>query len=99
VATVSSLRSQVAALKVRATPERQVRQWEVSLEEGEELCEELRQQLGPHDQVIIRYYPRGYLGIDDASTRGQVMSCWQPGPRGRNRPLIIRQYGVDTSKV
>lgn len=97
--SVDTLRRRVAALYDRAKPPPSSRDWVIDLEEGEELCEELRAQLGPYDTLCIRFYPRGYLGVDGTSTSGQFISSWRRGPRGRLIPHIVRQYGVDISKV
>jgi hypothetical protein len=99
VRTSSALARRVAVLRRKMNPVREPRDYVVALEEGEELSEELQAQLGPHDTVTIREYPRGFLGVDGASTRGQHMSCWLRGPRGRMIPHVIRQYNVDISKV
>jgi hypothetical protein len=99
MASIDALRRQVAAMRARVDPPPEAHQWELLLEEGEELSEELRAQLGPHDQVCIRYYPKGYLGQDGHSTSGQVMSCWRQEKGGKLYPHLVRQYGVDISKV
>ncbi len=95
----ASLLKRVRAIEKRLEPDIEPRQYSVILEEGEQLSEELRSQLRPYDTLVIRYYPRGYLGEDGKSTYGQVMSCWLPGPRGQKTPHFIREYHVDISKV
>lgn len=67
------------------------------LEEGEELSDELVAQLGKYDQVLLRFYPAGYM--PEAANSGQVMSCWVDAGRGKKKPLVVRQYGVDISEV
>src|SRR5258705_10513103 len=97
--SVDTLRRRVAGLYDRAKPPPASRQWVISLEEGEEMCEELRAQLGPYDTVCIRFYPRGFLDVDGMCSSGQFISSLRRGPRGRLIPHIVRQYGVDISKV
>jgi hypothetical protein len=90
----------IEALQRKMNPVQEPRHYVVELEEGEELSEELRAQLGPYDSVTIRQYPRGYLGVDGASSGGQHMSCWLRGKGGRMRPHVVRQYvGIDIGKV
>jgi len=91
--TIASLVNQVAIIRARVETARRGRDWSIMLEEGEELSDELSAQLGPHDTVLVEYYPRGYPGVDGASTGGQVMSTWRPGPHGKPVPHLIRQYG------
>lgn len=99
MSNAAALLKRIRAIEKRLEPTQAARTYEICLAEDEELCEELRSQLNPYDTLIIREYPKGYLGEDDKSTSGQVMSCWVNGPRGQKIPTIVRQYGVDISKV
>lgn len=94
-----TLLKRVRAIEKRLEPTQEPRDYSILLEDGEQLSEELRAQLRPYDTVTIRYYPKGYLGEDGKSTHGQVMSCWLSGPRGLRSPHVVREYGVDISKV
>jgi hypothetical protein len=96
-ASIDSLRRQVAAMKAKLDVEGAPRQWSLCLEEGEELADSLKAQLGKHDTVYIRRFPAGLLG--DRSDHGQVMSCWLPGKRGQKIPHVVREYGVEIGKV
>jgi hypothetical protein len=96
----AALLRRVSRLEKQFDPPQPARQWSIILEEGEELSQELIAQLGPHDTLLVREYPRGYIRDEDAqSTRGQVMSSWINVGGGKKKSLVVRQYDVDISKV
>lgn len=92
MAGIDALRRRVAALRARVDAPEAQRQWIICLEEDEEPDAELLAQMGPHDQLTILYYPRGYMGVDGACSEGQVMYS-------QGRRMLRRTYGVDISKV
>lgn len=65
------------------------RDYVMILEEDEEVSEALRAQLGPHDQLTIRYYPKNFA--PDLRQCPQSMSCELREYGGQRRPYVV--YG------
>lgn len=96
----TALLRRLRALEHKWTPPQEPRCYSICLEEGTEVSEALRSKMNKYDQLVIRYYPKGYFGEDEKSTYGQVMSCWLRGPHGQKKPCVVREYGgVDISNV
>jgi hypothetical protein len=62
---VDALRRRVQAIREKVGRPDDPKVWHLSLPEGDEIPEHIAAQIGERDHVIIREYPRGYLGDDD----------------------------------
>lgn len=60
---INSLFNRIHAIKRQLAPI--AKTWFLQLEEGEEPSNDFRAMLGPHDTLVIREYPRGYLDNTD----------------------------------